>query len=81
MKGFNFDFSKFFRSALLVILLSGLFVAIWHIAWLHKTAGVRYEIQVSDRTIHVLDRHASVVHSGSTLGNQHPIQWRTSPLP
>ena len=79
MKGFD----KFFRLALLVILLCGVGVAGWHISWLHKQRAfeARYEIYSSDRAVYVLDRHARVVYSGPSLFGKQQIEWTASPLP
>jgi hypothetical protein len=74
-------FDSLFRPALLVLIFAGLIVATWHVAWLHKHTGDRYELQVSERAIHVLDRQERVVYSTSAFFNKEASTWTASPLP
>lgn len=74
------NFDHLFRPALLLVLVAGLIVAIWHLSWLHKQN--QYEMQVSDRTILILDRQQRVVYANSVgFDRSQPIAWRTLPLP
>ena len=66
-----------FRAALILILVFGLIVAIWHVSWLHKQG--RYDVQMAERRVVILDREKRVVYIGSPYDD--PVIWHTSPLP
>jgi hypothetical protein len=77
-----------FRAVLLVVLVAGLILAIWHISWLHNQAGTRYEMQITSGVNHpsavvILYRQERVIYaSDQPLGfGKEPIVWHTSPLP
>jgi hypothetical protein len=75
-----------FRAALLVILLAGVIIATWHVAWLHKHTGDRYEMQLTGGIDHptavvILDRQDRVIYASRGFLGDEPIVWHTSPLP
>jgi len=68
-----------FRVGPLVILCAGLILAAWHISWLHKQSGLRYEMQSGDYgRIYVLDRQERVVYTGQGGFGEEPIVWHAS---
>jgi hypothetical protein len=73
------DFDKFFRPALLVILISGLFVAIWHISWLHRQDY--YQMQVMDRGVFVVNQKTGRVYYARTgeILNHWTDVWHPAP--
>lgn len=74
------NLDRLFRPALLLMLVAGLIVATWHISWLHKQPGARYEMQTSDWLhVRVLDQQERVVYSAA--GSDAPLVWEASPLP
>ncbi len=80
------SFDQLFRPSLLLILVAGLIVATWHISWLHKQAGIRYEMQITGGIDHptavvILDRQERVIYASRGFLGDEPIVWHTSTLP